>query len=93
MPQHVFENAALKRFELVIDEEASALAYFRMEDGVVILFHTEVPYEHSGQGYASSLAEGIFSIIRTRGQKVWPTCEFMARYVSKHPELNDLLGR
>ena len=89
----VFENSALNRFELSIDDEATAVSYFRNADGVIVLTHTEVPFSYSGLGYATELAEGIFSIVRARGQKVWPTCDFMARYVARHPELNDLLAR
>lgn len=91
MQSAIYENTALRRFELALDQDALAAAYYRMEDGVVVLFHTEVPFEYSGQGVATKLADAIFPILRARGQKVLPTCEFMKRYVAKHPEWDDLL--
>ncbi len=91
MQSTVHENVALSRFELQLGEEALAAVYYRTEGDVVILVHTEVPFEYSGQGIATSLADAIFPILRSRGQKIVPQCAFMSRYMAKHPELNELL--
>ena len=49
----VRENPQKHRFELPIEGDAMALAYYTIEDGRVVLTHTEVPAEFSGQGIAS----------------------------------------
>lgn len=92
MPQAIRDNTELSRFELSINDEALAAAYYRVEDGTLVLTHTEVPFEYSGEGYATKLADGLFGILRASGQKVLPRCEFMSRYVAKHPEFGDLLA-
>lgn len=74
-----------------ISDDLIAAAYYRIEDGVVILVHTEVPFEYSGQGIGSRLAEGVFELIRASGRKIMPKCTFMARFSARHPEYRDLV--
>jgi predicted GNAT family acetyltransferase len=88
----VRENADLHRFELPITEGAIAAAYYRVEGGLVVLIHTEVPAEFSGQGIASRLAEGTFEILRKTGRKAVLKCPFMSRYFAKHPEYADIVA-
>ncbi|MGO4355211.1 GNAT family N-acetyltransferase [Rhizobium sp. RAF36] len=91
MTEEIRNNTTIGRFELPIKDDALAAAYYRDEDGILVLVHTEVPFEYVGQGFATRLAEGMFSVFRTNDQKVRPRCEFMARYVLQHPELDDLV--
>ena len=57
----------------------------------IVLTHTEVPEELSGQGVGSRLAGGVFEMVRSTGRKVVPECSFMAAHVAKHPDLADLI--
>jgi len=50
-----------------------------------------VPPELAGQGIGSRLAEGTFGLIRQRRRKVVTECSFMAQWVSRHPEVADLV--
>ena len=59
-------------------------------DGLVT--HTEVPQALSGQGIGSRLAKGVFEQIRASGRKVVPRCSFMAGWVSRHPEYDDIVA-
>ena len=86
----VIENPAAHRFEMTIGD-AVATAYYRLEDNKVVLIHTEVSHELSGQGIGSKLAEGVFQVIRESGRQVIVRCSFMANWVSRHPEVNDLV--
>jgi uncharacterized protein len=90
MDNTVTENPAAHRFEMTIGD-AIAAAYYRLEDGKVVLTHTEVPQELSGQGIGSKLADGVFRLIRASGRKVVVRCSFMAGWVSRHPEVADLV--
>ncbi|WP_457584863.1 GNAT family N-acetyltransferase [Ensifer canadensis] len=92
MEFQVKDNQAQQRFELTIAGGALAVAYYRIENGSIVLVHTEVPYEFSGAGIATKLADGVFALVRQRGARAIPKCEFMARYVSRRPELGDLIG-
>lgn len=92
MSNRVTENALQDRFELPIADEALAAAYYRVEDGRVVLIHTEVPAEFSGQGIASELARGTFELLRKSGRKAILRCPFMSRFLSKHPEFADVVA-
>jgi uncharacterized protein len=91
MNSPVKDNATHSRYEMPISDDLIAAAYYRIEDGVVILVHTEVPFEYSGQGIGSRLAEGVFELIRESGRKIMPKCSFMARFSTRHPEYRDLV--
>src|ERR1700742_3883920 len=87
----VRENPQKHRFELPIEGDAMALAYYTIEDGRVVLTHTEVPAEFSGQGIASRLARGIFELLRGSGRKAILKCPFMGEYFARHPEYADVV--
>jgi hypothetical protein len=89
MDSEVRDNVTQHRFELPINGEAMALAYYRIEDGLVVLTHTEVPAEFSGQGIASRLARGIFELLRRSGRKAVLKCPFMGEFFARHPEYAD----
>ncbi len=92
MPDTVRDNPALGRFELDHDgRTAVAVAYYQLSPGVITFRHTEVPPELSGHGIGSQLVRGALEAVRARGLKVVPKCPFVAAYMAKHPELNDLL--
>ena len=86
----VHDNPALSRFELEVGGD-TAVAYYRLEPGVITFTHTEVPPALSGQGIGSRLARGALNNVRARGLKVVAKCEFMGSYIAKHPEQADLL--
>jgi predicted GNAT family acetyltransferase len=92
MDDHVTENPAAHRFEMPVGDTV-AVAYYRLEDGKVVLTHTEVPERFSGQGLGSELAAGVFRLIRESGRRVAIRCPFMAAWASRHREVEDLVVR
>lgn len=90
MDSVVVEQPELNRFELAV-AGGVALAYFRLEGDRVVLTHTEVPQELSGQGIGSRLAKGVFDLIRASRRKVVLRCSFMAGWFSRHPEYGDIV--
>jgi predicted GNAT family acetyltransferase len=92
MHAQVVDNAAQHRFELPIAPDAIAAAYYRIDGGQVALIHTEVPFEHSGQGFATRLAEGTFDLIRASGRKALLTCPFMTAFYRDHPDYRDIVA-
>ena len=79
------------RFELPIEGDAVALAYYRVEGDRLILTHTEVPSEYGGQGIGSRLARGVFDAIRASGRKAVLKCPFMGAFYARHPEYADIV--
>ena len=91
MDDKIIDNRQMSRFELPIDGEATAVAYYSIEDGRVVLRHTEVPFEHSGQGYGKRLAHAVFELLRAEGRRVIAKCPFMASYAARNPQYAAML--
>jgi uncharacterized protein len=90
MSDTVRNNQALSRFELDLNGH-TAVAYYELKPGVITFKHTEVPPELSGHGIGSKLVRGALEAARVQGLKVVARCPFVAAYLAKHPEFNDLL--
>jgi uncharacterized protein len=86
----VTDNTAEGRFEVVLGDD-TAFAEYRLQPGQIVLPQTGVPLAFEGRGVASALARHAFGYARDKGLKVVPTCEFMAGWVKKHPEAQDLV--
>ena len=87
----VIDNQAEQRFELA-QGGMTAVAAYRLENGVVSFTHTVVPEEIEGQGVGSRLIRSALDHVRERGQKVVPLCYFVKGYIERHPEYRDLLA-
>jgi predicted GNAT family acetyltransferase len=81
----IIDNAAMHRFEMPVGDD-TAVAYYQEQDGRIVLLHTEVPQQLSGQGVGSRLARAVFDTLKTRGKRVVAKCPFMSAYATKHPE-------
>ncbi len=88
---HVIHNEAEHRFEIALDDGASAFADYRLEEGTIIFPHTVVPRAYEGRGLASALAKESLDWARAQGLKVVPACSFYRSYLQRHPEYGDLL--
>jgi predicted GNAT family acetyltransferase len=85
----VRDNAALSRFELDADG-GTALAYYRLADGVMTFTHTETPPPLRGRGIASRLIDGALRAAQERGLKVVPLCSFVSAHMARHPQFHGL---
>lgn len=86
----VIHNPEKSRFELEQDGLLCVLEY-RLAEGKIVFTHTEVPEALGGRGLGSRLARAALDYARQQGLKVWPLCSFVAGYIQKHPEYQDLL--
>lgn len=88
----VKDNSAAKRYELVVGDETAFAAYER--DGDALIFtHTIVPKGLEGQGIGSKLVAAALADVRAKGLRVRPLCSFVAGYMKRHPESDDLLDQ
>lgn len=90
MSDEVKDNPAKQRFELVV-EGVTAYAEYERSPGVVRITHTIVPESLGGKGVGSKLAKGALDAVRAEGAKVIPQCSFIAAYIKKHLEYQDLV--
>ena len=86
----VRDNKSKHRFEMDAGGD-SAVAYYTLAPGVITFNHTEVPPTLRGQGIASRLIRGALEAARAQRMKVVPRCSFVAAYLARHSEFNDLL--
>ena len=87
----VRDNKAEHEFELVVDGHR-ALAAYQLEGDTIVFTHTIVPKAIEGRGVASRLIRGALDQVRDRGLKVVPQCPFVAAYIKRHPDVQDLLA-
>jgi predicted GNAT family acetyltransferase len=86
----VVMNGQTHRFEAKLGDEV-AFAEYHLTHDALVLPHTVVPEAFAGRGVASALATTALGYARDHGLKVKPICEFMAGYIKKHPEWQDLV--
>jgi predicted GNAT family acetyltransferase len=90
----VRENSEQGRYEAV-DESGQVVGFaaYEQKAGLLVFTHTEVPDAVEGQGVGSMLAHGALEGARSTGLQVRPACPFIADYIERHPEFQDLLSR
>jgi predicted GNAT family acetyltransferase len=86
----VRDNTRSHRFELEIDDQV-AKSWYRLQGNVITFTHTEVPHALEGKGVGSSLAKGALDAARAAGKKVVALCPFIAGYIKRHHQYQDLL--
>jgi predicted GNAT family acetyltransferase len=87
-------NEAAHRYEARVGEEIGGFAVYALRDGVIDFQHTEVDDALEGQGVGSSLARAALDDVRRRGDlTVVASCPFIAEWIDRHPDYQDLLAR
>ena len=88
--ESVTNNEAQNRFELEKDGQ-TAVSEYRRRNGTIVFTHTEVPLQLEGQGIGNTLARAALDYARSEGLRVVPRCRFIAAYIKRHPEFQDLV--
>jgi hypothetical protein len=87
------KNEQASQYETTVDG-ITAYAAYELEDPERIVFtHTIVPEELSGRGIANQLVKHGLDEARSRGLTVVPQCSFVAAFIKRHPEYEDLLPK
>jgi predicted GNAT family acetyltransferase len=80
------------RYEIEVDGEVAGFLIYRREPGVLELVHTDVDPKWEGQGVGAALVKGALDDVRARDLKVRPYCPFVAAYIKRHPEYEDVVA-
>lgn len=80
-----------QRYLLEIDGKALGFAAYREDNGRLVFTHTEVDPSLEGQGMGSVLIRQSLDDARRRGKRIVPVCGFVAAYIEKHRDWNDLI--
>lgn len=88
----VRDDPAELRYEARQGDKLLGEIRYRTEPGLVVLVHTEVVSSAEGKGVGSELVAAALEDVRSRGLRVVPVCPFVASYVGRHPEYDDLVA-
>jgi predicted GNAT family acetyltransferase len=87
----VVNNEAEHRFEAHVQGQTAFLAYRRFPDRFVMV-HTEVPAAIEHHGIAGKLVKKALDFARASHLRLIPLCPYVAEFIRKHPEYQDLLS-
>ena len=87
----VTNNTNESRFETTVGDSVAVAAY-ELEPGQITFTHTSVPPELSGQGIANELARAGLDHARAENLKVVASCSFIAKYIQRNPQYQDLVS-
>lgn len=88
---HFTNNKDENQFELHKDGHTAFLEYI-LQGEKIYLTHTEAPEALQGTGAAASLVKQALQYSREHGLTVVPSCSYVAKYIMKTGEWNDILS-
>ena len=86
----IIHNEQNNRFETTIDGQTGYISY-QNQGNALIYDHTIVPQALGGRGVGSALVKHALNYARENDKKVIPQCSFVASYINKHSEYQDLV--
>jgi len=87
----VTHNEAEHRYEATVDGLLSVCEYEIVDDKLVFT-HTLVPPALRGRGIAEQLVRPALADARAAGRKVVPAFSYVAVFIKRHPEYQDMLA-
>ena len=92
-PDHVTvrDQPSQLRYEVRVGDELAGFARYALRRGRIVFVHTEVDPAYEGQGLGSILARSALDDVRFRELRVVPICPFIAAYIERHPEYDDIV--
>jgi predicted GNAT family acetyltransferase len=86
----ITNNAEAQRFEAQLGDDR-AVAEYHLKNNIIIFTHTEVPEVMEGKGVAGRLIKTALDASRAEHYEVVPLCPFVAAYIKRHHEYQDLV--
>jgi len=86
----VEHNPEDQQFELRVGSMLCLLQY-RLNNGKMIVYHTEVPPPIQNRGLAERMTRAALEFARAEKLKVEPRCPYTAAFLRRHREYSDLL--
>ncbi len=87
----VVEHApAAQEFRARVNGKRAVLQY-RLAPGKISFVHTEVPETLRDRGIGDNLVHAGLEYAREAGLAVVPVCPFVAAYIHRHPEFDQLV--
>lgn len=90
MTYDIRHNEQESRFETTVDGQVAFAEYDMEGDDRIVFTHTIVPEALSGRGIANQLVKHALDHAREKKLTVVPQCTFVAAYLQRHPEYQEL---
>jgi hypothetical protein len=87
----IVNNKRNFKFEAHLPDGEIATIEYRWLKGSMVLMHTITPAAHRGKGVGAVLVKYVLDYARQQGLKIIVYCQYVAQYLQKHPEYNDLI--
>lgn len=87
----VERNDAEHRYEIVVDGTTAGWTEYRDRGDQRVFHHTVIDDAFAGQGLASRLVRQALTDVRASGKRIVPVCPYVAKYVEKHDDFNDII--
>ncbi len=79
------------QFTVEVDGKAAGKAEYRLRGETYVFTHTEVDPAFQGLGLANHLARSALDDVRSQGRTLVPLCPFIAVYIRRHPEYDEIV--
>ena len=86
----ISNDTQAKQFTARMNAETAVLDY-QFKAPVIIFTSTEVPESMRGGGVAGRLVRAALEQSRDQGYEVVPLCPFVAGWIRRHPEFQDVV--
>ena len=93
MSYDIRNNEQESQFETTVDGHKAIAAYDLEEPNRIVFTHTEVPESLSGRGIAAAIVKYGLEHAREKKLTVVPQCAYVAAYIKRNPEYQDLLAQ
>lgn len=94
MTVEVRKDHSLNQYTILADDRQVGFAAYSETDGEIAFTHTEVDPAEQGNGYAAILVRFALDDVKATSEKrVVPACSYVAKFVEKHPEYQELVDR
>lgn len=92
MTHDIRHNEEESQFETTVDGHTGYAAYELEAPDRIVFTHTIVPDEIGGRGVASAIVKHALDHARAENLKVVPQCGYVAAFIERHPEYQDLVA-
>ena len=87
----ILHDIQKQKFYVVVDGLESHLEYVKMEN-VLNLIHTYVPNALRGKGIAGEVVKAALTYAEENELKIIPSCSYVAAYIQRHKEYENLVA-
>ena len=85
-------NPTKHRYEAIDDDDVVAgFITYKLREGRYWLVHTEIADGYQGTGVGAFLVRKTLDDLRSKSAVVVPTCPFVAGWIKRHPDYEDLV--